>query len=264
MTILQAIILGAIQGITEFIPVSSSGHLVLGQQFLGLPHNFTFDVLLNFGTLLALVIFFRKKLYALVHDALTKKRFGYIAMLALATIPAVVIGYTFGDIIDGFGESTWIVVAALLIVGILMIVVGKEKAHVRVEKDKQVTGKDALFVGAAQAIALIPGTSRSGITILAGLSRGFSSHMATDFSFLLALPVIFGASMKVLLSSEGREFISQNLSLFIAGNLASFIFGALAIATLVAFLRHHSLAIFGWYRIALAGILIVLLLTHTI
>jgi undecaprenyl-diphosphatase len=200
----------------------------------------------------------------MVKDAFEHKKWHILGLLFIATIPAVCIGFVFGDTISRFGQSVWIVVIALIVVGALMIVYGNERKEKVITADEKISKKQALTIGIAQAIALIPGVSRSGITILSGLRLGFSTKLAADFSFLLAIPIIFGASMRVLLSDEGLAFVQEDFGLFLAGNIASFLFGALAISTLLKYLRNHGLAIFGWYRIGLALVLSALLLTGVI
>lgn len=264
MTLFEAAVLGAVQGITEFVPISSSGHLVLAERFLGLPSNFTFGVLLNFGTLLALLIFFRTKLWHLARDVVLQKKYKFLGLIALATFPTALVGFLWADRIEKFSTSAWIVVVALVAIGLLMILFGGEKEDAKIDRDTKLTIREALLIGLAQIIALIPGSSRSGTTILAGLNLGLTTKMAADFSFLMAIPIIFGASMKVFFSSAGQTFIGDNLSVFIVGNLFSFIFGALAIKTLLAYLRRHGLQIFGWYRLGLAAVLSLLLITNVI
>jgi undecaprenyl-diphosphatase len=264
MTLFEAAVLGAVQGITEFIPISSSGHLVLAERFLGLPSNFTFGVLLNFGTLLALLIFFRKKLWAIARDVFEQRKYKFLGLLALATLPTALVGFLWADQIEKFSASAWVVVVALVVIGLLMIVYGDERQDAKIDRDSRLSIREALLIGLAQIVALIPGSSRSGTTILAGLNLGLTTKMATEFSFLMAIPIIFGASMKVLVSSAGQTYISNNFSVFIVGNLFSFIFGALAIKTLLSYLSRHGLGIFGWYRLGLAAVLSLLLITNVI
>lgn len=264
MTIFDAIILGAVQGITEFLPISSTGHLVLAQRFLGLSGNFTFDVLLNFGTLAALFIFFRKRIAQIIREVVVRRDARYIGLLLLAVIPTAVVGFLLSDAIDGLGESIWIVVVMLALLGALMVAYGAEQKIIRVQTDKESGWKDAGLIGLAQVLALVPGVSRSGSTILAALNRGYSSKAAADFSFMMAIPTILGASFHVLLSSEGRAFVSEHTDLFIIGNIVSFVFGALAVKLLMRLLHKYGLRPFGWYRLGLAVVLAVLLMTNII
>lgn len=265
MSIINAIILGLVQGLTEFIPVSSSGHLVIISHFLDIENAFTFDVLLNFGSLLALIIFYRKRLLEIVTHIFRDKEWSLALKVIVATIPAVIIGVFFKNYIEILNNMIWVVVVMLIIVGVLMIIFGdaNEKADER-EVERSVDWKLALKIGFAQMIALIPGTSRSGITILTGIRGNLSAARAAEFSFLLAIPIIAGASLKTLVSSEGREFISSNMGPFLVGNFVSFISGILAINFLIKLISKRGLKDFGWYRVALGLLLICLLLTNVI
>jgi len=261
MSIIDAIVLGLVQGITEFIPISSSGHLVIASHLLGVGGAFAFDVLLNIGTLLALIVFYRKKLWSIVRRAFIGKEWKLIAKVIIATIPAVCIGLFFGGQIEILNEMIWVVIAMLIVIGIPMIVFGKARpAADDREIEKSVGWKATLKIGLAQALALIPGTSRSGITILTGLRSNLSAARAAEFSFLLAIPIIAGASFKVMLSHGGISFIKDNLAIIIIGNIASFVAGILAVSFLMKFIGKRGLRDFGWYRIGLASVLIILVI----
>jgi undecaprenyl-diphosphatase len=265
MSFLDAIILGLVQGLTEFIPVSSSGHLVIASHLLGTPEAFTFDVLLNFGTLLALVIYFRKRLWSLITRAFSGKEWPLLAKLAAATIPAVAIGVLFGDQIKHLNEQLPVVIVMLLVVGVIMIRYGSARADASDESlEKSVTWRTALKIGAAQAMALIPGTSRSGITILVGLQSKLSAAKAAEFSFLLAIPIILGASLKVLVLDGGIDYVTSNLGVVMVGNIVSFGAGLFAVSFLIRLLGTSGLKWFGWYRIGLGAVLSILLITGVI
>ncbi len=265
MTFIDAIVLGLVQGLTEFIPVSSSGHLVIASHLLGTPEAFTFDVLLNIGTLLALIIYFRKRLWSLATRALTGKEWPLLAKLAAATVPAVAIGLLFGDQIKRLNEMLPVVIVMSFVIGIIMIRYGAARKDATDEPlETSVTWKTALKIGAAQAVALIPGTSRSGITILVGLQSKLSAAKAAEFSFLLAIPIIFGASLKVFLLDGGIDYVSQNVGVVIVGNIVSFGAGLLAVSFLIRLLGTSGLKWFGWYRIGLGVVLSILLITGII
>lgn len=262
---LDAIILGLVQGLTEFIPVSSSGHLVIMSHLLNLESAFTFDVLLNFGTLMALLIYYRKKIFDIIKRSLIGKEWALIFKLLAATIPAVTFGLLFGSTIMKLNESVWVVIIALIVVGVLMIKFGQARPDATNEPlEQSVDWRTTLKIGVAQAIALIPGTSRSGITILTGLQSKLSAARAAEFSFLLAIPTIFGASLKVLITDGGFDFVKQNLGVVLVGNIVSFTAGILAISFLIKLLGSRGLKDFGWYRIGLASILTFLLITGVI
>lgn len=261
MSIIDAIVLGLVQGVTEFIPVSSSGHLVITSKLLGVGNSFTFDVLLNFGTLLALVIFYRKRIWSIIVRIFKGKDWPLVAKLVVATIPAVVIGLFFNDVIEQLNGYIGIVIITLLIVGLLMIFGGRENKEADDREIEQSVGwKRTIKIGLAQMLALIPGVSRSGITILTGIRSNLSAKKAAEFSFLMAIPVTAGATFKTLLSSGGMEFIKTNFMSFAIGNIVSFAFGMIAINFLIKLISKRGLRDFGYYRIALAAVLAILLI----
>ena len=260
MSIIDAIVLGFVQGVTEFIPVSSSGHLVIASKLLGVGSSFTFDVLLNFGTLLALVIFYRKRIWSIITKVFKDKDWSLVAKLIAATIPAVIIGLAFDDIIEQLNNYIVVVIISLVVIGVLMIFGGKENKEADDREISQsVDWKKTIKIGLAQMLALIPGVSRSGITILTGLRSNLSAKKAAEFSFLMAIPITAGAAFKTLLSSGGIEFVKTNFPAFIIGNIVSFAFGMIAINFLIKLISKRGLRDFGYYRIALAAVLTTLL-----
>lgn len=257
MSILDAIILGLVQGLTEFIPVSSSGHLILASELFGLNSSFEFDVLLNIGTILALTWYFRRRLADLIKEAFGAQNKLALALL-IATVPAVIIGGMFTDFFDqDWARSSQTVGVMLIAVGLVIVVM--ERWATTDKKLETASTADALTIGLFQAMALIPGTSRSGITMIAGRLRGFNYKTAAEFSFLLGLPVLTGAVLRVLLDEEGQNFVSEHTAEFIIGNLASFASGLWAVSFMIGWLSKHGLKPFGWYRIGLG--LIVLIVT---
>jgi undecaprenyl-diphosphatase len=259
MSILHALILGLVQGLTEFIPVSSSGHLVIAAHLLHINDAFTFDSLLNFGTLAALIIYFRKRIGLLLVRMFKGKEWPIIGKVILATIPAVFAGVFFDKQIAKLNDMVWVVIVMLIVVGIPMIVFGNENTHANNEEiEKSISKMTSVKVGIAQTIALIPGSSRAGLTILAGMRSNLSAKRAAEFSFLLAIPIIAGASFKILLSKEGMDFVTYNLGTTIFGNLVSFASGLIAVSFFISLLGKRGLKDFGWYRIGLAGVLIIL------
>lgn len=262
MNMWQVMVLGAVQGLTEFLPISSSGHLILAERFLGLPGNFTFDVLLNFGTLVALMWFFRAKIMAIIKQIFIERDLRLALMIVAATIPTGLVGVLLSDQIKSLDSHLWLVVAMLALVGSLMLAAGKTR-RMDAHPDK-VTWPRALTMGVAQIFALIPGTSRSGSTILAGLNTGLSAKAAAEFSFMMAIPIILAASGKTLLSHEGRAYVSGHLPMVLVGNMVSFICGVLAVKLFINLLGRSGLKGFGYYRLALAGLLAVLIVTQVI
>lgn len=257
MDIADAVLLGLVQGLTEFIPVSSSGHLILASELFGLSSSFEFDVLLNIGTILALVYYFRKRIAELLRSVFSREK-NVAQSLAVAVVPALIIGGLFTDSFDsGWIRSSQTVAFMLINIGILMLVIDRKAKGSKTLENTSLS--DGLAIGTAQLLALIPGTSRSGITILSGRLRGFSYASAAEFSFLLGLPILSGAVARVLLEEDARQFVADNIGLFLIGNLVSFLSGLLAVSFMIGFLQKNGLSRFGYYRIALG--LIVLLVT---
>ncbi len=247
---LEAIILGIVQGITEFLPVSSTAHLILFPWFFGWKgdlNTLTFDVALHAGTLLALIAcFWRDWIEIFLNDR------KLLMLLIIATLPAGIAGVLLNDIVESTLRSPLIIVITLIIVGVVMLISERAKKG-RVIKD--ITLSDALIIGIAQAIALIPGVSRSGITISAGLFRGLERDASARFSFILSTPVILGAAIL-----EGKKLFfnsgSYDLNLFMTGMIASAVTGFIAIKFLLYFFKKHSMNIFVYYRFMLAVIII--------
>lgn len=242
----QAIVLGLVQGLTEFLPVSSTAHLILFPWLFGWQgdvNTLTFDVALHGGTLLALLIcFYRDWVDMLLHDR--KMLFTILA----AIMPAGVAGIAFHDIVEHTLRSPLVIAGSLVLFGWLMIVAEKTGKQAK----RKVSFMDAMIIGCAQAIALIPGTSRSGITITAGLFSNIKRETAARFSFLLSTPVIGGATLlecRKLLKTPG----DYQIDLFVAGFVAAFISGLIAIKFLLWYLRRHPLNSFAYYRFALAA-----------
>lgn len=254
MTIIESIVLGAVQGITEFLPISSSGHLILAQELFNLPKSFTYGVLLNIGTLSALILFFRERLFSILLNAFKLKKYQYIGYVVIASLPTLAVGFFGNDFFEKLGENIWLIVLMLITLGFAMIFWGNKKG------ERQINKKDSIFIGAAQVLALIPGTSRSGVTILAAVLRGVNIKAATEFSFMLAIPTITAALAHTLFFNDGISFIKSNSTAFVVGNIASFAMGALAIKTLLTILNNKGLMPFGWYRILLGCLIVILLL----
>ena len=262
MNIITVIILGIIQGVTEFLPVSSSGHVLIFSRILNDPSSFEFDVLVSFGTLFAVLWYYRRRFYEILTDVLKQRDFNLTFKLIVATIPAVICGYFLEDFISKYLHSTTIAVIMLLVIGILMVLSRKIKPNNKLGVNKDlhsITYKQAALIGLAQCVALISGSSRSGVTMLAAIKLGFQTKVAAEWSFLMSVPVIAGASLKVLLSTEGMNFIHQETAVFVVANIISFITGIFAIHMLLKILSNKGLYWFGWYRIVLAFVLIVLI-----
>lgn len=261
MSLLEALILGIVQGLTEFIPVSSSGHLVLLHNLLGVEQSgLAFDVALHAGTLLALVIFFRKdlvKLVASIFNGQAERKLAII--LGAATVPAVVAGYFLNDLAETTFRSTRLVAMNLIIVALIMLLAERyyKKHHTKV-KLENISPKQGLAIGVAQALAIVPGTSRSGITITTGLFAGLDRVAATRFSFLLGIPIMFGAILKIFALDSGASQVSAQPAIFTMGIAAAFLSGLWAIAFMLKYLAKHTLGIFAYYRIALGLLFLII------
>ncbi len=251
----EAIILGILQGLTEFIPVSSSAHLIIIPWFFkwqGVVNSLSFDVALHFGTLIALLVYFRNDWIKLIKSIPQKD--SMIWKLVLGSIPAAVAGILLHDWIAS-NRSPVLIAFTLCLVSVFMILV--EKNYDKSERTglEKISLKNAMFIGVAQALALIPGVSRSGITIIAGLTRGMNRADAARFSFLLGTPVVGGASLL-----EAKNIISSGdfkLDIFIAGIAVSAIVGYIVIKYLIIFLQKYSLKPFAYYRFLLAFVIII-------
>lgn len=266
MELLQIILLGIIQGIAEFLPISSSAHLIIAREIFNIGSfiesnvELTFDLALHFGTLLAIIVYFFSELWKLLIEGVTKgnktdngKIFWF---LILATIPAAVAGVIFEDIIDSFfRQQIWLIAIALIVMGIVIYLVDKKSKS---NKDmKKMKWKDALIIGCAQVFALIPGFSRSGTTITASRALGINKEDSAKFSFYLSVPVVAGGALLSLIKENTLVIISENLVLFGLGILVAFIIGLLCISFLLKYIRRHDFKLFMYYRVIL-GIIVLL------
>jgi undecaprenyl-diphosphatase len=270
LELLQAIILGIVQGLTEFLPVSSSGHLLLGQYFLGLDQNrfgLSFDVALHMGTLVAVVSYFWRDLIRMVRAFL--RSFVYrnlkndpdqrLAYLVLASaVPAALIGFLFEDFFEDTVRSPWVVVFNFILVGVLFIV--GEAVGTRTRRASKLGFGEALSIGLAQAMALVPGVSRSGATITLGLLLGLRREEAAKFSFLMSVPIIAGAGNLKVAQVIAAGMDTQQIVLFVVGFVTSAAIGYVTIRFLLNYLTNHSLRAFAYYRFGIAAVVIVLLL----
>ncbi len=262
MHIIEVIILGIIQGLTEFIPVSSSGHLVIAQNFFSGASDHLFLEFINIGTLLALLVFFRQRIITIVQDIFVRRKYKLARNILITALPAGIVGYVLADFISAtsFFGSIVVVMVTLAVVGILMVVLENLPKASKVNDGESLSGARALTIGLSQVFALIPGVSRSGSTIIAGRLMGLPSAAAAEYSFLASLPIMIGVTLKIFISD--REYLSANLVPLLIGNVAAFIAGIIAVGFLMKYLSNHSLSIFGWYRIGLAAILAVVLLVQ--
>lgn len=259
---LEAVILGLIQGLTEFIPISSSGHLVIAQTFLSGAGDHLFLEWINIGTMLALLVFFRKRIWKILIDVFKNRNFRLARNIVLTAVPAGLVGFVLADFIGSswFFASAVVVVFTLAIVGVVMVVLEKLPKLSPVEDGEKLPWQRALIIGLAQVLALIPGTSRSGSTIIAGRLMGLSAAEAAEYSFLASLPIMIGVTAKVFLTDS--DYLMAHAGTLALSNFAAFISGLIAVGFLMRYLSKHSLAVFGWYRIGLAAVLAIILLVQ--
>ena len=260
----QALLLGILQGLTEFLPISSSAHLILFPWFFNwdnpLIDSLTFDVALHAGTLVAILWYFRKdwvEMIAGFSRVLVRRRMDnfqekLVVYIILSTIPAAIVGVLLEKTIESTFRNPGLIVFPLIIVSLLMTFA--EKYSQRIHPLPRLTLKDSLIIGFAQALALLPGVSRSGITITAGLLRGYERGAVTRFSFLLSTPAIAGAT--ILHLGHLPRVVAAEWEIFAIGFASSGIIGYLAIAFLMRYLRQHTLNVFAGYRLILAAAVI--------
>ncbi len=262
MSIVEAIFLGIIQGLTEFIPVSSSGHEVLTEHFFGAGNDHIFLEFINIGTVLALIIYFWPKIMDLLEEVIFRHNIRLARNIVISAVPAGVLGLLFASTIENssFFSNPWTVAIMMLLVGIVMIGLEKLPRLSNVENGEHLSPKRAWGIGFAQAIALIPGTSRSGSTIVAGRLAGLSPAAAAEYSFMLSIPIMLGVIAKVFLKGSDREYLAHHLTTVVVSNVFSFGFGLLAVGFLMRYLTRHSLAVFGWYRVVLSVVVMAVLL----
>lgn len=254
---LKAIVLGVVEGLTEFLPISSTGHQIVVADLIGFggERAMAFNIIIQLGAILAVVWEFRRKILEVVFNVPHQRQAQrFTANLLIAFLPAVVIGVAFADVIHQYLFNPITVAAALVIGGVVMLWAEQRKHEITVQEVDDMTWKEALKIGFAQCLAMIPGTSRSASTIIGGLLFGLSRRAATEFSFFLAMPTMVGAA--VYSGYKYRElFQPGDLPVFALGFVVSFIFAMIAVRGLLKFIANHSYALFAWYRIGF-GLLI--------
>jgi undecaprenyl-diphosphatase len=257
MSTLQAIILGIIEGITEFLPISSTGHMILASSLMGIaadPFTKLFTIAIQLGAILSVVILYYKRFFQTVN---------FYLKLFVAFIPAAIFGKLLSKHIDRLLENPVGVAMALLIGGIVLLFVDKwfkDERHETEEHHRQPTYMEALKIGFFQVLALFPGVSRSAATIVGGLSQKLTRRAAAEFSFFLAVPTMFAATAYKLYEfhKDGYQFQQGQLTTLIIGNVIAFVVAMLAIRFFINYLSKHGFRIFGWYRIII-GVIILLL-----
>lgn len=274
--IIKTIILGIVQGITEWLPISSTGHMILVDAFMPLQvykdaamnKEFVdmFMVVIQFGSILAVLLLYFNKLnpFSPKKTAVQKKNTWVLWFkVAVAAVPAAIVGLLFDDIIDTLLYNPTTVAIALIVYGVLFIVIEKTKKPATIKTLEDLDYLTALKIGAFQMLALIPGTSRSGSTILGATILGCSRKVASEFSFFLAIPMMFGASLLKLIKLKMSLDVA-GIAILLIGMLVAFVVSIIAIKSLMKYIRKHDFTIFGYYRIALGIIVIVCVLFKVI
>lgn len=262
MEIVNSVILGAIQGATEFIPVSSSGHLILARDLLNLEvdYSLAFDAVLQFATTFAVLVYFRRDIFNLIKNFfkfilgknIEQKDSVLLKAVIFGTIPAVIIGFFIEDFMDTIFRSSILVAMSLIVGGLIMFFAEKFS-----KQNLDLNIKRGIGIGFFQALALVPGFSRSGMTISGGLFLGLKREEATRFAFILAFPVLLGAGLKKFLDLSSLGLLNSIGFELLAGSVTSFLVGLLAIHFLVTFLRKNTMNVFVYYRFILALIVLI-------
>lgn len=270
LELLKAVIFGIIQGITEWLPISSTGHMILANEFIKLKVSddffSMFEVVIQFGSILAVLVLFFHKLNPFSPRKSRKEKSDTISLwtkVIVAVIPAGIIGVLFDDKLDELFYNPPTVAITLILYGILFIILENRHKRPRIRSFEQLDYKTAVLIGVFQILALIPGTSRSGSTILGAVFLGTSRYIAAEFSFFLAIPVMFGASALKLLKfflKVGFGFSALEFSILITGMIVAFIVSIFAIKFLMDYIKKHDFKVFGYYRIIL-GIIVLLYFT---
>lgn len=256
MTTIEAVVIAVVEGITEFLPISSTGHMIITEALLGVNMDeFTkaFTVNIQFGAILSVVVLYWRRFL---------QSWTFYQKLLVAFMPAAVIGLLGSDLIDQLFESVMVVAITMLLGGILLLFV--DKWFKKEKENQKVTYRNALKIGFWQCIAMIPGVSRSAASIIGGMQQKLSRTNAAEFSFFLAVPTMAAASgyklLKIILEPNGISLLKDNLMTLLIGNIVAFIVAMIAIKTFITFLQKHGFKVFGWYRIVVGLILITLLL----
>ncbi|HRF17283.1 MAG TPA: undecaprenyl-diphosphate phosphatase [Chitinophagaceae bacterium] len=273
MTITDAIIIAIVEGLTEFLPVSSTGHMIITSSLLGIQKDeFTklFEVAIQFGAILSVIILYWRRFFQF-------HRWQFYIKLLIGVIPALLLGFLFEDKIDAMLESPTTVAVAMLAGGIVLMFIDSMFKNAKTESDDQITYTQSFITGIWQTIAMIPGVSRSAASIIGGMSQKFTRNLAAEFSFFLAVPTMFAATAYSVfikkwtgnggIERKGYELIlesNDNLIAFIVGNIVAFVVAMLAIRFFINYLKIYGFRIFGLYRILAGIILLVLIFTGII
>ncbi len=275
MTTFETIIIAIVEGLTEFLPVSSTGHMIITQNILGVESTefvkaFTF--IIQFGAILSVVVLYWKRFFKLNHTPAPEgagafrrflHKYDFYWKLFVAFIPAAVLGLLFNDLIDEMLESVAVVAVTLILGGVFMLFC--DRIFNKGSESTELTEKRAFWIGMFQCISMIPGVSRSMATIVGGMAQKLTRKAAAEFSFFLAVPTMFAATLfkmlKIFMEPDGMAIIKDNLGTLIIGNVVAFIVAMFAIKFFISFVTKYGFKAFGWYRIIVGGIILAMLLT---
>lgn len=257
MTWIQAIIIAIVEGITEFLPISSTGHMIITSSIMGIEKNDfvkLYEVCIQLGAILSVVVLYWKKFFDF-------SRLNFYLKLIIAFIPAAIFGALFSKKIDALLESPMTVAWAFIIGGIVLLFIDKVFSRLHIDRVEDVSFPKSFIIGCFQVLAMIPGVSRSAATIIGGMQQKLTRRLAAEFSFFLAVPTMFAATAKKLwdFKKEGYHFETSQMPMLIVGNIIAFFVALIAIRTFIQYLQRHDFRVFGVYRI-IAGSVILLLI----
>jgi len=257
MDTLQSIIIAIVEGLTEFLPISSTGHMIIAEKALGITEpDFikVFTIAIQLGAILAVVVLYAKKFFDF-------KRWQFYVKLAAAVVPALVLGFLFSKKIDALLESSLTVAISMLVGGIILLFIDKAFKNPAIDSEEKITFPKAFIIGVWQCIAMIPGVSRSAASIIGGMQQKLTRSAAAEFSFFLAVPTMLAATGYKLLKyyKERGGFSGEEIKQLAIGNVVAFVVAMLAIKFFIGFLKKYGFTIWGWYRIILGIILLLLI-----
>jgi undecaprenyl-diphosphatase len=260
-TLLHTILLGIVEGLTEFLPISSTGHLILVIDLLGFnsPPGKVFEIVIQLGAILAVCWLYREKLLNVIKTLpKEKKSQDFTRNLIIAFVPSVILGFLFYGFIKEVLFSPTVVSVSLIIGGLIIILIEKREIKVKHKTIEHMTPKLALYIGLCQTISMIPGTSRAGATIMGAMLLGVERKTATEFSFFLAIPTMMAATVYDIY--KNYEYLSSdNITIILIGFITAFFSALFVIRWLIGFVSHHDFSVFGWYRIAVGSGMLFLL-----
>lgn len=260
MSIFEAVVIAIVEGLTEFLPISSTGHMIITSSILDIstdPFTKLFEVAIQFGAILSVVVLYWKKFFPF-------NRFNFYLKLIVAVIPALALGTLFSDRIDALLESSLTVSVTMLAGGFILLFIDELFKQPAIEKEESISLMKAITIGVWQCLAMIPGTSRSAASIIGGMQQKLTRNLAAEFSFFLAVPTMAAATGYKLLKAwkENPELLQnkENLIALGVGNVVAFIVALLAIKFFIGFLQKHGFRLFGWYRVIVGAVLLALVL----